>query len=326
MDNIDYIVSSASRLSARTHGSAAYSWKLRRPNTRLAVRSGLSVESAYLSLPLGISIEHSDPSRSREWKASLECYFDDLRYGWISKEYLRPVGLIYPIELRDTNWFPNYRRNSYNLSLSFYQVINARMQMAFFPEFVYQKGLLSTPYHRVYFNDGRFTERVEKLPSERWKLPLALQLNIFAGSRTIIRSYYRYYHDELGINAHTIQLEVPIKIDPEFSLAPLVRFYSQTPARYFAPYQKHGLQETFYTSDYDLSRFQSYKAGLTLRYAPQLPMKAHYAFNALSLRWAWYKRSDGLAAQILTLLVELQHTRSHPLHEGFDHQGINGSD
>jgi len=317
MDNIDFVVSSASRLSARTHGSAAYSWKLRRSNTHIAVQTGLSVESAYLSLPLGVSIEHNDPSGSREWKASLQCYFDDLRYGWISKEYFRPVGLIYPAELRDTNWFPNYRRNSYNFAFSFYQVINPRMQMAFFPEFVYQKGLLSTPYHRVYFKGS--SERVEKLPAERWKLPLAVQLNVFAGSRAVIRSYYRFYHDELGITAHTLQLEVPVKIHPAFSLAPLVRFYTQTAARYFLPYHQHDVTEAFYTSDYDLSRFDSYKAGLTLRYAPQRPMSPGYTFNALSLRYAWYKRSDGLTAHILTLLLELEHTRVHALHEGFNH-------
>ncbi len=324
MDNIDFVVSSASRLSARTHGSAAYSWKLRRSNTRLAVQSGLSVESAYLSLPLGASIEHSNPSGSQEWKASLQCFFDDLRYGWISKEHFGPVGLIYPAELRDTNWFPNYKRNSYNFSFSFYQVINPRMQIAFFPEFVYQKGLLSTPYHRVYFNGS--SERVEKLPVERWKLPLAIQLNVFAGSRTVIRSYYRFYHDELGITAHTLQLEVPVKIHPELSLSPLLRFYTQTAARWFAPYHQHDVKEAFYTSDYDLSRFDSYKAGLTLRYAPQRPMSPRYTFNALSLRYAWYKRSDGLAAHILTLLLELEHTRTHPLHEGFARRGINHSD
>jgi len=38
----------------------------------------------------------------------------------------------------------------------------------------------------------------------------------------------------------------------------------------------------------------------------------------ISLRYAWYKRSDGLAAHILTLLLELEHTRGHPLHEGFN--------
>jgi hypothetical protein len=326
LDNIDFIVSSASKLSARIHLSPSYSWKLRRSDTRITIGSGISVESAYLSFPASVSVSHADGTKSREWSAGIQCYFDDLRYGRISADYGYPVGLIYPAELRDTSWFRNFRRNSYNLSFSYFQVINTRMQLALFPELVYQKGLLSTSYHRVFFNDDRFTIRVEKLPPERWKFPFAAQLNIFAGDRTIIRSYYRWYHDDLGITAHTLQLEVPVKITPELSLAPLARFYTQTAARYFAPFRKHTLHEKYYTSDYDLSHFSSYKAGLTIRYAPQRPMSPRYTFNALSLRYAWYKRSDGLAAHILTLLVELERTRHRALHQGFASNGINHLD
>lgn len=326
MDNIDFIVSSASKLSARTHISPSYSFRLKRPDTRITLGTGISVESAYLSFPAGISVSHTNDTRSREWTAGIQCYFDDLRYGRISADYLYPVGLIYPAELRDTSWFPNFRRNSYNLSFAYYQAINTRVQLAIFPELVYQKGLLSTPYHRVYFRGDRFKERVEKLPIERWKFPLAAQLNIFAGARTIIRSYYRWYHDDLGITAHTLQFEVPVKLNPTLSLAPLVRLYTQTAARYFAAFGQHDLTEKYYTSDYDLSHFSSYKAGLTLRYAPQHPMNARYTFNALSLRYAWYRRSDGLAAHIITLLLELEHTRSRTLHEDFSTGSINHSD
>lgn len=326
LDNIDFIVSSASKLSARTHISPSYSFKLKKSDTRITLGTGISIESAYLSFPAGISVNHISPSGSREWTAGLQCYFDDLRYGRISAEYGYPVGLVYPAELRDTSWFPNFRRNSYNLSFAWYQVLNPRMQLALFPELVYQKGLLSTSYHRVYFLGDRFKERVEKLPTERWKFPLAAQLNIFVGARTIIRSYYRWYHDDLGITAHTLQFEVPVKINPALSLAPLVRLYTQTAARYFAPYRQHNLDEKYYTSDYDLSHFSSYKAGITLRYAPQRPMSSRYTFNALSLRYAWYRRSDGLAAHILTLLLELEHTRSRTLHQAFSSNEINHSD
>ena len=326
LDNIDFIVSSASKLSARTHISPSWSFKLKRSDTRITVGTGISVESAYLSFPAGVSINHVAPSGSREWSAGLQCYFDDLRYGRISAEYGYPVGLVYPAELRDTSWFSNFRRNSYNLSFAYYQVINPRMQLALFPELVYQKGLLSTSYHRVYFLGDRFKERVEKLPGERWKFPLAAQLNIFVGTRTIIRSYYRWYHDDLGITAHTLQFEAPVKINPALSLAPLVRLYTQTAARYFAPYREHNLDEKYYTSDYDLSHFSSYKAGLTLRYAPQRPMSPRYTFNALSFRYAWYRRSDGLTAHILTLLLELQHTRTRKLHQAFSSDPLNHSD
>jgi hypothetical protein len=55
-------------------------------------------------------------------------------------------------------------------------------------------------------------------------------------------------------------------------------------------------------------------------------MNARYTFNALSLRYAWYHRSDGLASHILTLLLELEHTRSRTLHQSFSSDGFNHSD
>jgi len=317
LDNIDFIASSASRTSGRLYINPGYSYQIKNSRTRVGFNTGISIESAYLSIPAGLSVDHTSRSGASEWHAALQCSFDDLRWGRLSTDYGHPVGLVYPWELRDTAWFSNYRRSSYNLDLAFYQVLNTRMQGSLFIEGVYQKGLLSTPYHRVYFNDNRSTTRVERLPGERWKLPLAGQLNIFAGSRTVIRSYYRFYRDNFGITAHTLQLEVPVKLDPFFSLAPLFRWYTQTASKYFLPYRGHDLKDRWYTSDYDLSRFSSYKTGLTIRYAPQRSFTSHYSFNALSLRYAWYKRSDGLAAHILTLLVEIEHTRTHSLREGF---------
>ncbi|MHA4811725.1 DUF3570 domain-containing protein [Flavitalea flava] len=318
MDNIDFVLSSASRLSARLHISPGYSWLLKKSRARISINSGLSVESAYLSIPAGISISHAAPAGSREWSAGLQCYFDDLRYGRLSiEQHFKPVGLIYPWELRDTSWFNNYRRSSYNLDLAFYQVINSRMQLALFPELVYQKGLLSTPYHRIYFNDPKNTERVERLPSERWKFPIAAQLNVFPGRKVIIRTYYRFYRDNFGITAHTLQWEIPIKVNPEFSLSPLLRLYTQTAATAFRPYREHDLKETWYTSDYDLSSFNSVKTGVTLRYGPQKSISPRYSFNALSLRYAYYRRTDGLAGHSLSLLLEMTRTGKGSLSENF---------
>jgi hypothetical protein len=311
IDNIDFVSSSASRTSARLHLSPSYSYLLRRSRTRLGISSGFSIESAYLSFPAGLFVSHINKSGSREISASFQGFFDDLRYGRLSKDYTGPLQLVYPFELRDTSWFSIYRRNSYNFEIAFYQVINARMQFAVFPEFVLQKGLLCTPYHRVYFNDGQ-TERVEKLPTERRKFPLGLQLNYFAGDRVILRSYYRYYHDDFGITAHTFQLEVPVEITHSLTLSPLLRFYTQTAALYFRPYKEHDLREVYYTSDYDLSKFSSFKAGLTVRYSPLHPLGHHYFFDAVTLRYTDYRRSDGLTGQSLSLLLELRHMRSIP--------------
>jgi hypothetical protein len=177
------------------------------------------------------------------------------------------------------------------------------MQFAVFPEFVYQEGLLSTPFHRIYFNND--TLRVENLPRERWKIPLGVQLNVFTGNNVIIRSYYRYYRDNFGISSHTIQLETPVKLSPAFTLSPLVRVYTQTKAKYFRPYKAHTLDETYY----DLSRFSSYKVGIGARFTPFRQLSHHNTFREIGLRYAFYKRSDQLSAHMISLLVDLYHSK-----------------
>lgn len=307
-DNIDFMVSSASRVDARSHINLGYTRRLKHTGLRLGINAGLSVESDYTSLNLGVSASYTNPDGSRDIRAGLQCYFDDLRWGRIDDDYYRPVSLVYPVELRYKEWFDGYTRNSYNLSFSVQQIVSRRVRVVLSPELVYQKGILSTPFHRVYFKDS-YVAKVENLPGTRWKVPVGLQVNIFATNSIIFRTYYRFYKDDLGITAHTFQVEMPVKLSPQFSVAPHVRFYTQTASRYFQPYKEHSRTETYYTSDYDLSAFNSIKTGLTLRYAPAAHMAWHYFFDAVSARYAWYKRSDGLHAHMMSLLLEFRHSK-----------------
>jgi hypothetical protein len=306
-DKIDFVMSSASREDNRVHINTGYTRHFNKHHVSAGINAGVSVESDYLSIPIGVSFAKESADMNRRFTAAVQCYFDDLRWGRLNPDYYSPEKLIYPEELRYKEWFDIYRRTSYNVSLAYYQVMNQRMQLAVFPELVYQDGLLSTPFHRVYFNND--TLRVENLPRHRWKIPLGVQLNVFTGSQVIIRSYYRYYKDNFGIGSHTFQVETPVKLSPLFTLSPLVRLYTQTASRYFRPYRGHTMDERFYTSDYDLSRFTSYKAGLGVRYTPFRQLSHHYAFREIGLRYAFYKRTNQLSAHMISLLVDLSHSK-----------------
>jgi hypothetical protein len=214
-----------------------------------------------------------------------------------------PHILIYPEELRNQNWFDVYRRNSYNLSFSYYQTINRRVALGIYPGIAYQHGLLSTPFHRVYFTDD--SKRVENLPQQRFKIPIGAQLNMFLGKMWIIRTYYRFYWDDFGITAHTVEVETPIKVSQEFTISPFIRMYTQTGANFFKPYALHSPLQEFYTSDYDLSNFNSYKTGLSVRYTPLGGDYHRWSFNEIELRYALYKRSDGLLAHTITAFINL---------------------
>jgi len=308
-DNIDFLRSSASLVDARTHVTLGYSRKLGRTGLTAGLNTGLSVESDYTSLPVGLSVSHRTHDGNRELQLSAQYFYDDLRWGRIDDDYYRPVSLVYPVELRYKEWFDTYTRHSLNINLAWFQVVNTRMNIAFTPGLIYQSGLLCTPFHRVYFQESIFPW-VERLPDKRWKIPLGLQANIFATRRVMLRSYYRYYWDNFGIRSHTLSLEVPVKLSPQWTVAPHVRLYRQSASSYFKPYKEHTKTEPYYTSDYDLSAFSSIKTGVTVRYAPQAEMIRHYFFNEASVRYAWYKRSDGLYAHTFTLLMDFKRSKT----------------
>jgi len=290
-DNIDFVVSSASKVDARWHGNVGYSRLLRDKQNRVGGNLAYSIESDYTARGGGLSWSKVSDDQSREISAGVQMYFDDLRWGRF--EGGKHIKLIYPSELRTQEWFDTYKRNSYNFSFGVFQTINRRMALGIYPGLVYQAGALGTPFHRVYFLDG--TKRVESLPESRLKIPIGVQLNSFIGSNWIIRSYYRFYWDDFGITAHTFSIESPVKVTRVLTFTPFMRFYTQTQADFFKPYKLHDISEQFYTSDYDLSRFTSYKAGISVRYA-------WYRKSSREMEWRYnyYKRSDGLHAHMIT--------------------------
>ena len=84
-----------------------------------------------------------------------------------------------------------------------------------------QTGYLGLPFHRVYWNDQ--SVHVENMPDSRLKLPIGLRVNYFASDHVVIRSYYRYYRDNWGVNAHTASIELPLKLNSFISFSPFYR-------------------------------------------------------------------------------------------------------
>ncbi|WP_396173517.1 DUF3570 domain-containing protein [Flavobacterium sp.] len=259
--------------------------------------------------------------------------------GLAANVYLDTWQPIYPKELQDfkdngnslnggifndftiignTNYNPmafsfqeNKNRNSFALSLSFSQVVNKKMQLSLFVDVLQQQGLLSTPYQRVYFadvdnsfiNEFHLADDIERLPDTRFKLPIGARWNYYLNEKLVLRTYYRYYTDNWGLSSHTASIELPYKITDRFTIFPIYRYYTQSEADYFAPYDTHLSTEEFYTSDYDLSTFDAHQYGGGLNYT-DIFTAAHiwkFGLKNIDLRYNHYSRSDGLEADILSL-------------------------
>ena len=194
---------------------------------------------------------------------------------------------------------PSSSRDSYSASFSFSQIINQRMQGVLLLDIAYQSGYLGLPFHRVYFADST-TAVVEKLPSQRFKLPVGLRLNYFLLDNLILRGYYRFYIDNWGVRSHTVSLEVPVKITPFFSVSPFYRYYIQSASKYFAPFKAHTEADQYYTSNYALSAFTGQYLGADLRLAPPAGvLKTH--LSALELRYGHYTETTHLVSNVISL-------------------------
>lgn len=303
-DRIDgvegFYLSTPSSHDVRYHADLGYSRENRARRRIVGVGGGVSKEYDYFSVNVVGSWATTSRDGNREFSAAGQAFFDQAK-------------LIYPIELRTGQMLvPTDKRQSYNLSLVLSQVLTQRLQVALSTELVYQHGLLSTPFHRVYFRNT-VLPRVEQLPQQRLKFPVGLRVSYYATDLVQLRGFYRFYNDNFGITAHTLELETPLKLTPFFVAYPFYRFHHQTAAKYFAPYAEHDPLDTYYTSDYDLSGFTAHKYGLGLRYSPvyglgrfKTPFRDGQGgrkvakFKALDVRYAHYQRNINFNANIVS--------------------------
>ncbi len=289
-----------------------------------SAKASISSEYDYFSVGAGGSYTKLFNEKNTEVSVNLNVYLDTWK-------------TIYPIELRafanassgydafifnrnaivgDQSYNPDFKelgskgRNSYSLGFGFSQILSKKMQGSLALDFVQQKGLLSTPFQRVYFSDVpdsfyenfQLADDIERLPDSRFKVAVGGRLNYYINEIFVLRSYYRYYTDDWGIQSHTASLEIPIKIGQKFTLYPSYRYYMQTAADYFAPYESHLSTEEFYTSDYDISEYTANQYGFGVTYTDLLSNFKlwNLGLKTIDLKYNKYDRDSGLSASIVT--------------------------
>jgi len=201
------------------------------------------------------------------------------------------------------NSLPTSDRNTLSASFSYSQQINSRLQIMFLGDLVTQSGYLGLPFHRVWFKPSQdtITHLAEKLPSSRFKVPLGFRANYFLDDNIILRTYYRYYMDTWGTNANTASLEVAYKVTPFFSISPFYRYYSQSAAKYFAPFDVHTQTEQYYTSNYEYAKFQAGFYGVGFRIAPPNGVFGWQNFHELEIRYGHYTQTTNLVSDVLSV-------------------------
>jgi hypothetical protein len=293
--------------SKRTDGLRIYpslDWTRENEKKGSSFSLGGYYSNEYNYQSLGFSAGATQKTKNNgEFGLKLSGYFDQVKL--ILPSEFEPAGA-YTIGRDGELKHPHYSstpRETYTASFSFSQVINTRLQAIFLVDLVEQQGYLGLPFHRVYFADG--ADSIEKLPSNRFKLPLGFRLNYFLGDKIILRGYYRYYIDSWGLRSQTAGLEVPVKLTPFFSISPFYRYYSQTAVNYFAPFEQHHESDTYYTSNFALSKFSSNFFGAGLRLAPPKGIFGTH-LSTMEIRYGHYTQTTDLISNVISLNLQFR--------------------
>ena len=104
---------------------------------------------------------------------------------------------------------------------------------------------------------------------------------------------YRFFHDSYGIFANTAELDWHQKIGKNIVVTPTFRYYVQNAADfYYILVPNSASPPTYYSSDYRLSEFQSFAAGLTITWR----IYKHLSLDASYLRYIM-RGLDGATSQ-----------------------------
>lgn len=312
--------SGASKADTWANITGAYGHSSDDRNDIWSAKVSVSSEYDYFSLGFGGGYTKLFNEKNTELSINANVYID--WWNAIYPKELRPfgtngIGLFRPNEITgNSNYNPNFSefdsegRNSYSLGLGISQILHKNLQGSLAVDFVQQQGLLSTPFQRVYFSDiadsfidnFHLADDVERLPDSRFKVAVGGRLNWYLNETITLRTFYRYYFDDWGINSHTASIEIPVKITDKFTLYPSYRFYNQSAADYFIPYEGALSTDEFYTSDYDLSEYAANQFGFGFSYT-DIFTKAHiwkFGLKSIDLKFYQYERDTSFSSSMIT--------------------------
>ncbi len=299
---------------------ANHTWLFNQKNTEIAIKANLFFDQWRPVYPTEIKSYHETDGNL------FRGFFDGVTILDQNGNPINKASLSNAWRPFNSSLVDNKARNTYTGSISLSQILTKRMQISLFADIVQQNGWLSNPMQRVYFKDRpnyyigkandipfyttsknqgvfQLADDFERLPSSRIKFPVGMRLNYYINEFLVVKTYYRYYFDDWGITSQTANVELPIKIASKFTLYPSYRYYTQTQADYFAPYEAHTTADEFYTSDYDLSAFNANQYGFGIRYTDIFAKGNIWQLflKQADLKYSYYKRNTNFNFNIISL-------------------------
>ena len=176
-------------------------------------------------------------------------------------------------------------RDSLSASFGLTRVINQNTLIQSGIQITSYDGFLSDPYKQMWLNGSIvFDQRPDSRNAFSWSTRFR---QYFVDSDGALHADYRFYDDDWGITAHTMDLAWVQPFGDQLELAPSIRYHSQHAADFYIPTITDGSQPNYWSSDYRLATFGA------LRYRLSATWRAE--IWSLSLHADVYNSKESLA-------------------------------
>jgi hypothetical protein len=269
-------ISSASRQN--TAGTLAWRAKYRLDrDSDVAIDSGLHVEEPFRSWHGGLSGTRAIDDGGTVFSGTLLEVFD---------------------------WFDNFdiqgyrggrtNRSSTTLSFGATRILTPTTLVIANYGLTVQAGELGNTWNSVPLTNGK--RGPEILPTERIRHALVLRTSQYLPWDGALHLYYRFYHDDWGLSAHSIEAVLLQRILPILYVGATYRFHTQTGVDFFTT--RAPLDHSLRTADSDLAPLDADTFGG--RIAMDLPVSAAMRLIHFDFAYERYVRTNDLRMTVVT--------------------------
>jgi hypothetical protein len=284
--NIQTELSSASIPASDTRTFGTLKARRRFGSHAVGLLVGAAKEFDYSSFSYGIDWSWDPAEGNTTLAASARRYDDAIDLIGIDGEGSQGPGLPRTSGSAD--------RTTTDLTLSLTQVLGRRTLASVELFSSLQEGMLATPYHEVILpGDVRVAER---LPDSRRRNALGLRLHHAFADGLVARLALRYYTDDWGIDAATVELEPHFRLpsEREMWVYPILRYHTQSAADHFGEAASFTGSEEYFTSDGDLGETKTTKWGAGWSVQGKPGDRLFRVLDRFEMRATKYDRDDGL--------------------------------
>jgi Protein of unknown function (DUF3570) len=206
----------------------------------LSMRSGVHLENPFRSWDSGMAVRRSYADDATVVSAGALAVFD-----WFDH---------FDIQGHRTG---HTDRNGTTGTVSLTQVLTPTTVASLNYGFTVQEGTMGNTWNSVPLATGG--RGAELLPAERTRHALVGRMSQWLPWNGALRLYYRFYADDWGIVAHSMEAQVLQRISRELYVGGTYRFHTQTGASFFTPLASPGA--TLRVADSDLAPLDSQTVG-----------------------------------------------------------------